>query len=299
MAVSLRIGSYRVDALYWGFLGNKWWRNYLHTHSFFEVCYVVGGSGVFRTTEKEMPVKRGELFVAKPGYTHEIISARSKPMQIHFWAFTLVPATGGRIGQAEESVDLLLDAFMLATRRVSRMSPSIEPTLKMLLEEIENHAAGYTMAIDALALKLLLETARCVTEGAIPGETIEPPPHSDGEAIAKTAIRYLRDNFTRPIAVRDVAAQVHLSERHLSRLFHDVMGTTVLGYLTNLRIEMTSQLLLDKEIPIKQVARAVGYPDAHYFTTLFGKRTGLTPAIFRNSGGTRFLKSRKQSSSPQ
>jgi AraC-like DNA-binding protein len=182
---------------------------------------------------------------------------------------------------------------MLATRRVSPMSSSIEPTLNMLTEEVTRYAAGYSMAIDALALKLLLETARCVTDGTVTAETLEPPPHSESEAITKTAIRYLRDNFSRQIEVRDVAAQVHLSERHLSRLFHEIAGVTVLEYLTNLRIEMASQLLLDKEIPIKQVARSVGYPDAHYFTTLFGKRTGMTPAVFRNSGGTRFLNNRK------
>ena len=110
------------------------------------------------------------------------------------------------------------------------------------------------MAIDALALKLFLETARCLTEGGVPAEVIDPAPHSERDAIATTALRYLRDNFSRQIEVRDVAAQVHLSERHLSRLFREITGLTVLEYLTNLRIEMASQLLLDKEIPIKQIA---------------------------------------------
>jgi AraC-like DNA-binding protein len=88
--------------------------------------------------------------------------------------------------------------------------------------------------------------------------------------------------------VRDVAGQVHLSERHISRLFSRVMGTSILGYLTRARLDTASQLLLDREMSVKQVARAVGYPDAHYFSTLFGRRTGLTPGEFRSTGGTRF-----------
>jgi AraC family L-rhamnose operon transcriptional activator RhaR len=292
-AVSLHVGLYRIDALYWGYLGSKWWRNYLHTHSFFEVCYAVGGKGTFRTMDKDLPIKSGELFVAKPGDTHEIISARRAPLQIYFWAFTLVPGGGGAIREAEQSANRLLDAFILASRRTAPMSASIKPTLNMLTEEVSRTAAGCTMAVDALALKLLLETARCLTEGAVPIEVIDPLPHSERDAIAKTALRYLRDNFSRQIEVRDVAAQVHLSERHLSRLFREITGVTVLEYLTNLRIEMASQLLLDKEIPIKQIARSVGYPDSHYFTTLFGKRTGMTPNVFRSSGGTRFIKGKK------
>jgi AraC-like DNA-binding protein/mannose-6-phosphate isomerase-like protein (cupin superfamily) len=291
--VSLRVGLYRIDALYWGYLGSKWWRNYLHTHSFFEVCYAVGGTGTFRTMEKDLPIKSGELFIAKPGDTHEIISARRAPLQIFFWAFTLVPASGGAIRDAEQSANRLLDAFILSSRRTGPMSASIKPTLGMLTEEVSRTAAGCTMAVDALALKLLLDTARCLTEGAVPVEVIDPVPHSERDAIAKTALRYLRDNLSRQIEVRDVAAQVHLSERHLSRLFREITGVTVLEYLTNLRIEMASQLLLDKEIPIKQIARSVGYPDSHYFTTLFGKRTGMTPNVFRSSGGTKFLKPKK------
>jgi AraC family L-rhamnose operon transcriptional activator RhaR len=292
-AISLRVGLYRADALYWGYLGSKWWRNYRHTHSFFEVCYAVGGKGTFRTLNKDFPIGGGELFVAKPGDMHEIVSARRTPLQIYFWAFTLVPTTGGGLGEAEQSVNRLLDAFIVSSRRMGAMSDSIQPTLQMLTEEIAGSSAGCKMVIDALALKLLVETARCLTEGAVPAEVIDPAPHSESEAIARTAMRYLRDNFSRQIEVRDVAAQVHLSERHLSRLFREITGVTVLEYLTNLRIEMASQLLLDKEIPIKQVARSVGYPDAHYFTTLFGKRTGMTPNVFRSSGGTRFDRGRK------
>jgi AraC-like DNA-binding protein len=104
----------------------------------------------------------------------------------------------------------------------------------------------------------------------------------------QTAARYVRDNYARPIQVRDVAAQVHLSERHLARLFARETGRSILEYLTDLRIEAASQLLLDETLPIKQVARQVGYPDAHYFTTLFGKHTGLTPGVYRQRRGTRF-----------
>jgi len=103
-------------------------------------------------------------------------------------------------------------------------------------------------------------------------------------------VRYLHDNLSRPIQIRDVAAQVHLSERHLSRLFQQVTGESLLEYLTMLRVQAASQLLLDRQLAIKNVARDVGYPDVHYFTTLFRRRTGMTPAVFRETGGTKSLR---------
>jgi len=286
--LSVRLGSYRADMMYWGVLGERWWRNYQHAHSFFEVCYAFSGNGTFRMLGKEYPVKAGDVFVAKPEETHEIISSRTKPLGIYFWAFTLVRQPDHAATDIDRSVDLLFDAMATSTRYVAQgHDASLDRTLQLLNDEIAGKPPGYTQSIRGLTIKLLLDSARAVTDG-VQSEEVEAPVRSTAQAVVRTAVRYLRDNLSRPLEVRDVAAQVHLSERHLSRLFHRETGQSILEYLTALRVETASQLLLDQELSIKQVARAVGYPDPHYFTTLFGRRAGMTPAVFRRKGGTRF-----------
>jgi len=290
--VSVSLGSYRADAIYWGVLGRKWWRNFLHAHSFFEVCYVFHGRGSFTINSKRHPISAGNVFVAKPNEPHEIISSRKDPLQLYFWAFTLVPAPGARAapGSADESIDRLLDSFVTSPRWVAKVDFSMDRTLQLLGEEIAHRAPGFSRAIDALVAKLLLDVARSLSHDAGPGEQIDPPARDSSDATVHTALRYLRDNLSRQIEVRDVAAQVQLSERQLSRLFHHATGSSVIAHLTKLRIETACQLLLDKDMPIKQVARAVGYPNTHYFTTIFGKRTGRTPAVFRHAGGTKYFR---------
>jgi AraC family L-rhamnose operon transcriptional activator RhaR len=286
--LSVRLGSYRADMMYWGMLGERWWRNYQHAHSFFEVCYAFAGQGTFRVLGQEIPVKAGDVFLAKPEETHEIISSRTKPLGIYFWAFTLVRQPDHQANDIDRSVDQLLDALARATRHVTPAStPTFERTLLLLNDEIARKPPGYTQSIRGLTIKLLLDSARAVTDG-VQAEVVEAAIRSTSRAVVQTAIRYLRDNLSRPLEVRDVAAQVHLSERHVSRLFHRETGQSILEYLTALRVEMASQLLLDQDLSIKQVARAVGYPDPHYFTTLFGRRTGMTPALFRKRRGTKF-----------
>ena len=66
-----------------------------------------------------------------------------------------------------------------------------------------------------------------------------------------------------------------------------------MGYVTRVRLEAAEQLLLNHEYAMKQVA-AVGYPDVHYFTTLFRKRRGLTPGVFRQRRGTIFANPKKR-----
>jgi AraC family L-rhamnose operon transcriptional activator RhaR len=305
--VSVRLGSSRADFLYWGVLGEKWWRNYLHAHSFFEICYAFAGQGTFRMLGKDYEVKTGDLFVARPGETHEIVSSRVKPLGIYFWAFTLVrqplsPEAAAPVPPANDldrPVDALLDALVTSKRFIARpIGPTVHRTLELINEEIAAKPPGFTQSIHALTVKLLLDSARAVSDGGVASEELDAPVRSTTQAVVRTASRYLRDNLSRPIEVRDVAAQVHLSARHLSRLFHKETGTSILDYLTNLRIETAGQLLLDQELSIKQVARAVGYPDPHYFTTLFGRRTGMTPAVFRSKGGTKFNDEAKRPKAP-
>ena len=107
--------------------------------------------------------------------------------------------------------------------------------------------------------------------------------------LARDIQRYLQDNYARDIAMRDIAAQVHLSERHTRRLFQQVTGQSIKGYLTQVRLQVAAQSLLDPRLSVTDVAHACGYQDVRYFITLFRKHTGLTPAAYRRAGGTKFL----------
>jgi AraC family L-rhamnose operon transcriptional activator RhaR len=291
LSLSLQCGSFTCELLYWGFYVPRWWRNYLHVHSFFEVCYVYQGRGMFRIADQTWQVQAGDIFVARPGEAHEIISSHDDPLGIYFWAYTLLPDE--KSSNERPGVDILMSTFLTSQQAVSARTPSMLRTLELLTEEVVRKEPGYLQAIEALVIKLLLDTARAVVDLPRLLVPIDPPAKHSDEAIVQVMVRYLRDNYSRcTLSVCDLAAQVHLSERHASRLFHQVMGTTIKAYLTTLRIEKAMQLLLEGCTPIKEVALAIGYPDVRYFTTLFRQRVGLPPASFQRKGGTRFLNDR-------
>jgi AraC family L-rhamnose operon transcriptional activator RhaR len=286
VAFSLRLGNFTGELLHWGFIEPQRWRNSLHTHSFFEICYAFEGRGIFRIAGRDESVQAGQVFVARPGQTHEIISSEADPLGIYFWSYTLIPS---RECQYEAGVDVLLNAFLASQKPLSTPPPAMSRILELLTEEIVQKAPGYVQALSGLVVKLLLDTARAVVE--VPPQCIqdELSTKSPEGTVIPMVVRYLRDNYNRAISMRDLEVQVHLSERHISRLFRNVMGMSVLEYVTNLRVEIAAQLLLEQRLAIKEVAQATGYPDVRYFTTLFRQHTGLTPAVFRQNGGTSFL----------
>lgn len=276
----LTLGSFQAEFLHWGHIGPTPWRNHLHTHSFFEICYAYAGQGVFRMLGTAYPVRAGEVFIAKPGEEHEILAENDDPLAIWFWAYTLAPGPG----EPDPVVDALLRDFLDSRTWVSARVPGMGRTLELLNEEAERQEPGYRGVVAGLTTKLLLDTARAICPPR-PGEPVPEGAQPRERVLVERVRRYIHDNLARPLAMVDLASQVGLSERHLTRLFHRVTGHAPMAYLTERRMEAAGQLLLSG-MPIKEIAPRVGYPDVRYFTTVFRQAMGLPPAAYRAQGGT-------------
>jgi two-component system response regulator YesN len=97
---------------------------------------------------------------------------------------------------------------------------------------------------------------------------------------------YLQENYRQPYSLERLAASFGCKAAYLLRLYRKIKGNTPTHDLIRLRIEKAKRLLVGHpDLEIKQVAAAVGYEDALYFSRLFKKETGLNPSAFRDSKG--------------
>src|SRR5882757_6236981 len=282
------VGGYRAEFLSWGYFEARPWRNYLHAHSFFEICYAYAGRGTFYNRGETYDVRTGDVFVARPGELHEIVADGDDPLGVYFWAHTL------RLDHDGVADDLLTALTQPTGRMISARVGSIPALLELLDREAIAAAAGMRETVAALARALVIATARAVLDSSIPFPGAILLPGVDaivgtrGAASARAMIRYLHDNYERELRVRDVAAQVHMSERHAARLFRRATGAPIRGYLQTLRLDVAATRLAERELSVKEVARSCGYPDVHHFTTAFRQHWSVTPAAFRQQHGTRF-----------
>ena len=85
-----------------------------------------------------------------------------------------------------------------------------------------------------------------------------------------------------------VAAMVHLSglaERSFKRRFQQATGMSPLEYVHTLRLEEAKQMLESGMQPVEAIANEVGYEDAGFFSRLFRRQVGITPAQYRKRFG--------------
>ena len=65
-------------------------------------------------------------------------------------------------------------------------------------------------------------------------------------------------------------------------MFSQEMGRTFTEYLTELRMNKAKELLSTKKLHTAEVAQAIGYKDAHYFSFVFRKTQGMSPKEYRS-----------------
>ncbi|NJK51981.1 MAG: helix-turn-helix transcriptional regulator [Leptolyngbyaceae cyanobacterium SU_3_3] len=84
-----------------------------------------------------------------------------------------------------------------------------------------------------------------------------------------------------PPSILGLARQVGLNDCKLKQGFRQVFGTTVFGYLREHRLEQARLLLIEGELSVQQVARAIGYAHPGYFATAFKRRFGVSPKAYQ------------------
>jgi two-component system response regulator YesN len=97
----------------------------------------------------------------------------------------------------------------------------------------------------------------------------------------RNVIDYINENYYRQITLDNVAQQVYFSSYYVSRLFKKVLGKNFVEYLNEIRVEKAKELLKDVKYKAYEVADMVGIQNAHYFSKIFKKYTGMSPTKFR------------------
>ena len=82
------------------------------------------------------------------------------------------------------------------------------------------------------------------------------------------------------LTVDAIARSVFSSRRQLQRAFTEA-GTTVRGYLFEVRMRQAAELLSRGDHPVSAVSRMVGYRQPAQFAKAFARRFGVPPSRWR------------------
>ena len=256
----------------------------VHTHSFVEIAFTVSGSAVHNCLNGRRELRAGDVVLLRPGVWHGYEECRDLSVYNCCFSSELL-----RRELSWTREDPLLGYLLWA-------GPYSSPGRGMLMTRLDPPAFSECLDhLDALAalrsrpphrhradiigrLSLLFsQLGQAVTRAdQAPGEVSEAAHPAVGHAM-----RLLEADLARQWALSDLAAELHLTSRHLVRLFKAATGLPPMAYLAQVRAEHAALLLLHSDQPITGISRAVGWPDQNYFARRFKAHYGLSATTYR------------------
>lgn len=97
------------------------------------------------------------------------------------------------------------------------------------------------------------------------------------------ALRFVRDNFHRPIQVADLAEQAGTSRRLLEQLFDRYLDVSPSKQITMVRLNMAKQLLDRSVLPIAEIASRCGFDSPEVMSRAFRRELEMSPSDYRRS----------------
>ncbi|MFB9274074.1 helix-turn-helix domain-containing protein [Cohnella cellulosilytica] len=256
---------------YWGG-EKKLFTNGVHKHSFFEMCYVLDGSGTYEEGSHRLPIGPGTLFMSRPNLKHQIVS--DEGLYIVFVAFELIPAESSTEGQRRFRNLEKSRTFFL---RNAESCPSVLIWLA-LLRQIGDSRHFLEEGVLGLARALIVSFESAFSDQRGPARAEYLP--SSSSTLVHRAKLYVRDNLAQELKLSTVADYLHVSSRHLSRLFGEELGQPYSAYVRKERIRQAVSLLTTTDWSIKRIAQETGFGTVHYFTTVFSAEMGEPPGQF-------------------
>lgn len=105
------------------------------------------------------------------------------------------------------------------------------------------------------------------------------------DALMNQCQQWVASHYNEESPVAKMAAQSGLSDRNFARRFNRATGMSPLEYVHAMRLEEAKQYLEASGDSVEAIANAVGYEDAGFFSRLFRRKVGLTPAQYRKRFG--------------
>lgn len=95
------------------------------------------------------------------------------------------------------------------------------------------------------------------------------------------ALHFMAEHCCEDISRNEAAEAAFMSPSHFSRYFKKHLGQSFTDVLNQMRIDRAADMLANTQKDLKIISLETGFPDQSYFTKVFRRYRGMTPADFR------------------
>ena len=241
----------------------------LHWHEFYELTFIISGTGSHIVNGETHPLAAGVLFLLTPVDFHQLAPIAGQTLEVFNIIFS------GDFLDDELRQWLFGDQCYRHIQLPGPAAGIILDEYRQIWAEHQNPQLGQYRLIRGALERILLELARqSSVESARPVSSITHP-------AIQSALLHLGHEFRTGLTLDYIASQAGLTPTYFSELFHQQTGSRFQNYLQTLRLRFAAALLLASDLPVTEICYASGFGNLAHFERAFHQKFSLSPSAYR------------------
>ncbi|MFZ2655117.1 MAG: AraC family transcriptional regulator [Victivallales bacterium] len=244
---------------------------HIHTHSDFEICYLVEGRQNYRALGRDYLLKGGDLFITRPDEPH---STGKQPQEKGslFWLHLMAPRKN------RPFLGLHPDFSRDLYARLSMIQGKCFPASSMvreLFERLYEHlpmpdTPSRKIVMGNLLVSLIIEISICW----------EKPQRIEDKDLNKI-IQFMNEMAESKIGVPEMAGFMGISVSRFKARFRQETGMPPAEYFLRLKVARAREFLESGKGNVGDTALRYKFSSSQHFATAFKRFTGIQPSYVR------------------
>ena len=234
----------------------------------YQLLYIAAGKGhfYFNGSDTETVVSKGNMVLFRPTEPQVYYYYASEKPEIYWIHFT------------GSDVENLLAQHQLPKEEhvfFTGISPDYPWIYNQIIRELQLQRVNYEDMIRLFLNHIFLTINRYIKESK--------QTNNDMINDIERAVHYFNDNYSKPISIEQYAREHLISVNWFIHHFKNVMKVPPMQYILSLRMSAAKGYLEKTDKNVSEIAKAVGYDNALYFSRLFKKHTGFSPSEYKKN----------------
>lgn len=255
-----------------------------HRINFFELVYIVKGTGAFHNNQHTFEYEPENLFLLMPQdiqYTR--IKSRTGFLFIRFNGIYLEAQRTGNtysnLGDWARKLEFIFHNnyhFPGCILRNTDDKPIVRALINALMLEYPREQSLRNEVVQQLVNTIITIVARNVS-------LLTPERSPVSSEVSNDILSYIHQNIYYPEKLRTekLAAQFNISQNYISEYVKKLTGESIQRYVTNYKLKLVETRLQYSDMRMSEIVDELGFTDESHLNRTFKKYTGINPTDYR------------------